>query len=108
MFFCDYSEAEISAIERAFPGITVYICDFHREQAWTRWVKDHKNGLAKHEQEVLLANLRKCAWALSADDNTDSNYQQAVDLLKQSSEWQGNQRVQNWLTTTWLCMPQVS
>ena len=35
-FLCDYSEAEISAIEQAFPGITVYICDFHREQAWTR------------------------------------------------------------------------
>ena len=25
-FLCDYSEAEISAIERAFPGITVYMC----------------------------------------------------------------------------------
>ena len=46
-FMCDYSEAEISAIERAFPGITVYICDFHREQAWTRWTRGHKNGLTK-------------------------------------------------------------
>ena len=45
---CDYSEAEISAIEQAFPGITIYICDFHREQAWTRWTRDHKNGLNKH------------------------------------------------------------
>ena len=24
-FLCDYSEAEISAIERSFPGITVYV-----------------------------------------------------------------------------------
>ena len=92
----------------AFPGITVYICDFHREQAWTRWVKEHKNGLEKHEQEALLANLRKCAWAQSTDQSTDINYQEAVDFLKQSSEWKGNMRVQNWLTTTWLCIPQVS
>ena len=35
-FLCDYSEAEISALEQAFPGIRVYICDFHREQAWIR------------------------------------------------------------------------
>lgn len=107
-FLSDYSEAEISAIERAFPGITVYVCDFHREQAWSRWVRDHKNGLEKHQQEALLTSLRKCAWAPSADDCTDSNYQQALDLLKQSPEWQGNKRVQVWLTTTWLCTPQVS
>lgn len=35
----DYSEAEIAALEACFPGVTVYICDFHREQAWERWTK---------------------------------------------------------------------
>ena len=30
---CDYSEAEISAIQSAFESDHVYICDFHREQA---------------------------------------------------------------------------
>lgn len=49
-FLCDYSEAEISAIEQVFPEITIYICDFHRKQAWTRWTRDHKNGLNKHER----------------------------------------------------------
>lgn len=28
---CDYSEAEIMAMESTFPLTTVYICDFHRE-----------------------------------------------------------------------------
>ena len=27
-FLCDYSDAEIAAIEQAFPGILVYLCDF--------------------------------------------------------------------------------
>ena len=30
-FLCDYSEAEISALEQVFPGVRVYICDFFRE-----------------------------------------------------------------------------
>ena len=64
-FLCDYSEAEISTIEQGFPGITVNICDFYRKQVWTRWSRDHKNGLNVHEQEQLLANLRACAWAPS-------------------------------------------
>ena len=28
----DYSEAELLAIEKCFPGTQVYLCDFHREQ----------------------------------------------------------------------------
>ena len=33
-FMTDYSEAEIAALETCFPGVSVYLCDFHREQAW--------------------------------------------------------------------------
>ena len=38
-FIIDYSEAELSAIEEVFPSTKVYLCDFHREQAWERWCK---------------------------------------------------------------------
>lgn len=62
-FMCDYSEAEIGALESAFPTSTVYICDFHREQSWGRWVKDHKHGLTSDEGDELLDLLRSCAWA---------------------------------------------
>ena len=34
----DYSEAELAALEIAFPEVRVYLCDFHREQSWTRSV----------------------------------------------------------------------
>lgn len=33
-FMVDYSTAEINAIEKEFPTAPVYICDFHRSQAW--------------------------------------------------------------------------
>lgn len=57
-FMTDYSEAELLAIEKCFANTKVFLCDFHREQAWERWVKDHKHGLSKQEQEELLSLLR--------------------------------------------------
>lgn len=32
----DYDIAEIAALEAVFPDIKVYLCDFHREQSWSR------------------------------------------------------------------------
>ncbi len=34
-FLCNYSEAEISAIHKLSLETKIYLCDFHREQAWT-------------------------------------------------------------------------
>ena len=33
-FTTDFSEAEILALETCLPSVAVYLCDFHREQAW--------------------------------------------------------------------------
>ena len=34
LFMTDYSEADQLAINQVFPNSIVYLCDFHREQAW--------------------------------------------------------------------------
>lgn len=60
-FMTDYSEAEIAALEALFPNAKVYLCDFHREQAWERWTKDRKHGLSTLEAEWLLNQLQACA-----------------------------------------------
>ena len=39
-FYCDFSDAEFAAINEAIPNTSEYDCDFHGEQAWTRWVHD--------------------------------------------------------------------
>ena len=103
-FLCDFSDAEFSAIKEAFPGCTVYGCDFHREQAWTRWVQDRKNGLDRNDADSLLKLLRACAWAPpgTTGTNLDSNYQQAVSLLKLSNVWKKHKHVQSWLSSVWL------
>ena len=109
---CDYSEAEIMAMESAFPLTTVYICDFHREQCWERWVKDHKHRLSETEGAELLDLLRDCARASpshSADQQPeDIFYHQAVSRLKDSQVWLQNDHVQNWLNNYWLSIPKVN
>ena len=110
-FMCDYSEAEILAIETAFPCATVYLCDFHREQCWERWVKNHKHGLTDNEASELLDLLCDCAWAPPCRDNgkqQDYHYQQAVERLKASPVWNTHEQVQMWLTTGWLSIPKVT
>ena len=108
----DYSKAEISALETCFPNATVYLCDFHREQAWERWTGDTKHGLSSTDSEWFLDQLRAFAWAPSANADeglkSDHHYQQAVQALKSSNLWKSNQQVSQWLTSTWLSMPKVS
>ena len=70
-FMCDCSEAEIGAIELTFPSTEIHICDFHREQAWTRWVQDRKHGLQKEE---LLRLLLDCAWAAPGSQDEGRDY----------------------------------
>ena len=67
-FLCDYSEAEIGALEQAFPCV-VYLCDFHREQAWNRWIHESKRGLSNSES--LLSMLQACAWAPPGGEGED-------------------------------------
>ena len=45
-FILGYSEPELSAVEAVFPSTKVYLCDFHSEQAWVHWARDHKHGLS--------------------------------------------------------------
>ena len=113
-FMCDYSEAELLALEGAFTGITVYLCDFHREQCWERWVKSKQNGpdaLTKEEAEDLLTLLRSCAAAppcTVTSSPLDFYFQEAVKELKESSVWKKHMAVQFWLDSKWLNIPKVS
>ena len=111
-FMTDYSEAELLALEQSFPSVQIYLCDFHREQAWEWWTTNHKHGLSCDQKESLLSMLRECANAPPTDDSSglphDFYYRQAVDNLKTSGIWQNNESVKDWLQTKWLCIPKVN
>ena len=108
-FMTDYSEAEIEAIQGTFPVCKVYLCDFHREQAWERWVKDKKHGLSSDDGDTLLDLLRDVAQSPSSVDKPlDHHYHKSVINLMESTIWKDNSSVREWLQGKWLCSPQVN
>ena len=81
------TEAEISAINTVFPICKVYLCDFHKEQSWERWVKDHKHGLTSEEGDLLLSFLRDITLAPSPvldDLLIDHHYHYQLQNIKDS------------------------
>ena len=38
-FMIDFSKIELNAVQSVFPHATIYICEFHCEQAWSRWIR---------------------------------------------------------------------
>lgn len=96
-FMVDYSTAEISAIENQFPDVAVYICDFHRVQAWQRWVKAGKNGLTSGEQAMFLEYMQHIARARS-----EESYHKAVESLRKSKLYVENSKVEKYCEKVWL------
>ena len=92
----DFCPAEISAVEATLPGTRVLICDFHREQAWERWCKSTKHGVAPFKDEIL-ARLRQLARAES-----EVNFDKALDDLRASHVLTQHKTLQNWFEKQWL------
>ena len=103
-FLTDYSDAEIGAINKLFPITQVYMCEFHREQAWERWVKDRKHGLTSDQASVVLDKLRDYS---NCDKPVDYHYLDAVEKLKETKVWKSSNDVQQWLNSNWLSCPKV-
>lgn len=77
-------------------GTTTYICDFHREQAWERWLKKGDNGVVDKKGDILKM-LRAIA-----KSNTVDAFEKNLSALKQSDTWLSHQKLRNWMNGTWL------
>ncbi|XP_064485445.1 uncharacterized protein LOC135397822 [Ornithodoros turicata] len=90
----DYSDAEISAINSVFPKSAVMLCDFHREQAWDRWLRRKENGVIN--REGALSHLRKLAHATTREE-----FEKAYKDLSSSCYWT-NHKFRRYIETEWL------
>ena len=75
----DFDEKEISALEELFLDIEVFICSFHREQAWTRWTNKSEHGVS-HITDDAKCRLRRIAHARSREELDKS--------IKDFSSWE--------------------
>ena len=88
---------------RTVPGCLVYICDFHREQAWAQWINNSKNSINIEKKDNLLNSLRNLA-----KTSTEGDFNLALRDLQDSELWRTNTRLQKWMNTTWLPKRQAS
>ena len=58
--FVDFDERERSSLEIVYPNIQVYLCDFHREQEWNRWVNKVDNGVERSSESALKKYRTLC------------------------------------------------
>ena len=92
--FIDFDEREIVSLESIYPNIEVYLCDFHREQAWNRWVNKAENGVANIADQVKVY-LRSIAHSISHADP-----QLTVKNFMNADFYHG--KLKNWFTRIWL------
>ncbi|XP_062583252.1 uncharacterized protein LOC134245018 [Saccostrea cucullata] len=95
-FITDYDEREIQAIEEAFQDCFVYLCAFHREQAWTRWLKQIKNEVGRYQDDIIEL-MRKVA-----NSPSECSYKEAVVDLRGHPHWQENLKMRTWFEKKWL------
>ncbi|XP_066917540.1 uncharacterized protein [Clytia hemisphaerica] len=88
-----YDTAEITALEEVFPGIQIFLCDFHREQSWTRWVNASENNVSNIVDDV------KCRLRRIAHSVNQSQIDEAVASLKEWDMFKG--KLKTWFKGTW-------
>ena len=59
----DKSAVELGAIGQVSPCATRLLCDFHRSQAWERWVSKNANDINPQDRSDVLEQLKKLAYA---------------------------------------------
>ena len=83
--------------------LSYWLCDFHREQAWGRWLAAIANSMrADKEQAVTL--LRGIAVS-----ETMEEYHSNLENLKRSKIWRrkSSEQFRNWIEKTWLPLDKV-
>ncbi|XP_065657850.1 uncharacterized protein LOC136082447 isoform X1 [Hydra vulgaris] len=92
----DYSNEEVNSLETVFPGCQVFICDFHREQAWERWLSKSTNGCS-YVKDQVKKKLREIAHS-----KTEEICKKLVQELEEWPEWKKYPKLAEYLTNTWL------
>ena len=75
----------------------MYLCSFHREQAWERWTSRKESGLNGEERQIALNLMRKIAHSESI-----AECQGCITVLQNSLIWNKYAEFRKWFTKTWL------
>ncbi|XP_060562038.1 uncharacterized protein LOC132721701 isoform X2 [Ruditapes philippinarum] len=71
-----------------------YLCNFHREQSWERWLKSSCTGI---DRKDVLQKFRDIANA-----DSEESFKIAVTSLKETHYWKDNEHMRVWFERQWL------
>ncbi|XP_065664695.1 uncharacterized protein LOC136086329 [Hydra vulgaris] len=99
--FCmtGYCNEEIESLETVFPGCHVIICDFHREQAWDRWLSKKTNDCSDFKGSII--SILRCI----ARAQNNNEIEAAIEKLNTSNFWLDGKfhKFKKYITNYWLC-----
>lgn len=94
----DYSHAEINVLNECFPESKVVLCDFHREQAWDRWLKRTDSSVQSREAILTCSRI--------ANSSTEKEMERHVSDLKSSRRLM-NSKLRACLECQWLAIKET-
>ena len=101
-FMIDYQQSEKNAIQGVLQESCIYLCGFHRLQAWLRWLVNMKNGVSGHKDHLitLFCNITNVT--------TEEKYTSALLKLQKSHIWSKHVKLCNYYTQQWAPKKLVS
>ena len=85
-----------------FLGTKAILCDFHREQAWERWLAKKANGCSQRKGDILPF-LRRIARSRTIDEMND-----AISNLEKSEFFDENFKTfREYIEKYWLSIKEV-
>ncbi|XP_030846975.1 uncharacterized protein LOC100890866 [Strongylocentrotus purpuratus] len=101
-FTAEFEEEDIEGVKKAFHGVPILLCDYHRVSAWSKWITETRNFIIG-SKGALLSILE----ALS-NASTKEMYHKLLEQLQDSSYWKEDERLCKWFGSRWLPCCEVS
>ena len=81
-----------------FTDLHVLLCDFHRLQAWNRFLVKTESGISKDDAVKLKTDYLPPL----ADSRTQAEFEANKQKLLQCDIWKGNVKLQQYFNQNWL------
>ena len=89
----DFDSGEILSLETVYPSILIFLCDFHREQSWHRWVNKRNSHV------FMIADDVKKRLRRIANSRTVEECKKAVHDFRSWEFFRG--QLVNYFNKTW-------
>ena len=101
-FMIDCQWSEENTIRGIFPERVIFLCSFHRLQAWLWWLVNGKNGVSQYKDQSMsiLCSLGK--------SKTEDEYTRNLLRLQKSHIWSHFSNLRNYYTQQWAPKKKVN